>query len=98
MTFDFKRMLKYERNVGDRDQNIRYGTGSLAIVISLFLGSVPLLLLGIALLASGYTHFCPLYAGMGRTTAGSCCGGKAKTAQEGGHSCCGGDKPQAHQH
>ncbi len=86
MQFDFKRMLKYEYNVGDRDQTIRYGVGSISILVSLFLGSVPLLLLGIALLVSGYTHFCPIYAGLGRTTA-SCCG-QAKKAQAGQPSCC----------
>jgi|GEM_PF-909305 len=88
MNFDFQRMLKYERNVGDQDQKIRFGGGALAIFISLFLGSVPLLLLGIALLASGYTRFCPLYAGMGRSTFSSCCGGKTK--EEKAHGCCGG--------
>ncbi len=98
MQFDFKRMLKYEYNVGDRDQTIRYGVGSFSILVSLFLGSVPLLLLGIALLVSGYTHFCPIYAGLGRTTA-SCCG-QANKAQAGGPSCCEGKaeamKPKTH--
>lgn len=89
MNFDYKRMLKYQRNVGDQDQKIRYGVGALATLVSLFLGSVPLLLLGIALFASGYTRFCPIYAGMGRSTFSSCCGGKAKEEQ--GHACCGGE-------
>ncbi len=96
MNFDFKRMLKFERNVGDRDQKIRYGVGVLSILVSVFLGSVPLLLLGIGLLVSGYTHFCPIYAGMGRSTFSSCCGNKAK--QEEGHACCGGKEDKAHQH
>ncbi len=95
MNFDFNRMLKYERNVGDQDQKIRYGVGALACLISLFLGSVPLLLLGIALLASGYTRFCPLYAGMGRSTFSSCCGGQAKKTES--HSCCSGEEDKSQQ-
>jgi hypothetical protein len=95
MPFDFKRMLKYEYNVGDKDQKIRYGVGSLSIFLSLFLGSVPLLLLGIALLISGYTHFCPIYAGLGKTTACSGCGTqkaccKEKEEKTDSHSCCNG--------
>lgn len=78
MNFDFKRMLKYERNVGDKDQKIRYGVGAFLILVSLFLGNVILLLLGIILLASGYTRWCPIYSGMGRSTFSSCCGGHAK--------------------
>lgn len=87
MQFDFKRMLKYTYNVGDRDQKIRYGVGVFSILVSLFLGSVPLLLLGIALLVSGYTHFCPIYAGLGKTTA--CCD-QAEQAQAETSSCCAG--------
>lgn len=94
MQFDFKRMFRYERNVGDQDRQIRYGVGALTILASMFLGSIPLLLLGIGLLASGYTRFCPVYAAMGRTTLPSCCTGKA---EEQGHSCCSG-KDEAHQH
>ena len=95
MNFDYSRMLKYERNVGDQDQKIRFGVGALSILVSLFLGSVPLLLLGIALLASGYTRFCPIYAGMGRSTFSSCCGGQAKGEQS--HACCGEDEDKSTQ-
>ncbi len=97
MNFDFKRMLKYQRNVGDQDQKIRYGVGFLACLISIFLGSVPLLLLGIALFASGYTRYCPIYSGMGRSTFSSCCGGKAKETAD-SHSCCSGEEGKAQQH
>ncbi len=90
MDFDFKRMFRYERNVGDQDRNIRYGVGALSILVSIFLGSIPLLLLGIALLASGYTRFCPLYAAMGRTTLPPCCAGKEKPAKQ--HTCCSGQE------
>ncbi|BCX80666.1 hypothetical protein MIT9_P0240 [Methylomarinovum caldicuralii] len=93
MEFDFKRMFKYERNVGDRDRQIRYGVGALSVLISLFLGSIPLLLLGIALLVSGFTRFCPIYAGMGRSTLPPCCAGKMKEKES--HGCCGGEEKKA---
>ncbi|GAB6066856.1 hypothetical protein JCM13664_01740 [Methylothermus subterraneus] len=102
MQFDFKRMLKYQYNVGEQDQKIRYGVGGLSIFVSLFLGSVPLLLLGIALLISGYTHFCPIYAGLGKTTACPGCGqGEKACASQAeetpkAHSCCGGHGHTAH--
>lgn len=92
MNFDFKRMLQYQRNIGDQDQKIRYGVGAASILLSIFLGSIFLLLLGIALLASGYTRFCPVYAGMGRSTLPPCCAAKAKAEE---HACCGGE---THQH
>lgn len=107
MQFDFKRMLKYEYNVGDRDQKIRYGVGGFSILVSLLLGSVPLLLLGIALLVSGYTHFCPIYAGLGRTTAccgeakkaQACCKSQAEEMETEPHACCSGQgHDQAQQH
>ncbi|HHJ40096.1 MAG: hypothetical protein AXA67_07680 [Methylothermaceae bacteria B42] len=75
MGFDFKKMLKYERNIGDKEQKIRYGIGALLIFISLFLGSVILLMTGIVLLATGYTRWCPINSGLGRNTFASCCGG-----------------------
>ncbi len=97
MDFDFKRMFQYQRNVGDQDQKIRYGVGVLSILISIFLGSIPLLLLGIGLLASGYTRFCPVYAAMGKTTMPPCCAGKAKEKKAEHHACCGsGEKAQQH--
>ncbi len=108
MQFDFKRLFQYERNVGDKDRQIRYGVGALSILVSLFLGSIPLLLLGIGLLASGFTRFCPIYSAMGKTTlppccagkhekqeAHTCCGGEKKAEEAGGHGCCGGE---GHEH
>ncbi len=94
MEFDLKRMFRYERNVGNQDRKIRYGAGILSILVSIFLGSIPLLLLGIALLASGYTRFCPAYAAMGRSTLPPCCAGKKKEAEA--HACCGGEKAGQH--
>jgi Protein of unknown function (DUF2892) len=80
--FDFKRMTHREFNVGMKEQRIRYGIGSFALLVSVFLGNIPLLALGSYLVASGYMRWCPVYSGMSRTSVRpgeempkSCCGG-----------------------
>lgn len=67
MNFDIKR-IKYEKNVGDKDQKIRYGAGSALLLTTLFMGNVPLLVLGGVLIASAYTRWCPIYSGLGKST------------------------------
>lgn len=80
MSFDFKRALKKEVNVGLKEQKIRYGVGSALLLISVFLGNIPLLLIGIVLVATGFTRWCPAYSGLNRTTVdpneptSTCCG------------------------
>lgn len=68
MNFDFKRMLKRELNVGLKDQKIRYGAGSGLLLASVFLGNIPLLVLGAILVASAFLRWCPAYSGMGKST------------------------------
>ncbi len=68
MNFDFKRMLKFEINVGDKEKKIRLYAGCAALFISLFLASIPLLLIGLILVATGYTAWCPVYSGLEKTT------------------------------
>ena len=68
MNFDFKRMLKFEINVGTKEKKIRLYTGAASLFVSLFLASVPLLLIGLILVATGYTVFCPVYSGMEKST------------------------------
>lgn len=65
--FDFKK-VKYEVNIGSRDQQIRYGAGIATLVISLFMGDVFLLIIGCALVASAYVRWCPAYSGLGHNT------------------------------
>lgn len=68
MAFDYKRMLHRELNVGLKERRIRYGAGAASAFISVFLGNIPLLLLGIALIATAHTRWCPVYSGMSRST------------------------------
>lgn len=82
MSFDFKKMLKKEGiNVGLKEQKARYGAAAAAGLLSVFLGNVTLLLLSIALAATGFVRWCPAYAGLGRNTCdpnepapAACCG------------------------
>jgi len=80
VSFDFKRAIKKEVNVGLNEQKIRYGAGSVLLLISVFLGNIALLLIGIVLVATGFTRWCPVYSGLNRTTvdpnepAKACCG------------------------
>ncbi len=80
MSFDFKRALKKEVNVGLKEQKIRYGAGSALLLLSVFLGNIALLLIGIVLVATGFTRWCPVYSGLNRTTvdpnepSAACCG------------------------
>lgn len=68
MKFDFKRALQKEVNVGLKEQKIRYAAGAAAILISVFWGNIPLLLIGSMLIATAYTRWCPAYSGLGKST------------------------------
>jgi hypothetical protein len=70
MSFDYKRMLKKEVNVGLKEQKIRYGAGAAAIVASVFLGNIALLLVGCILIYTAYTRWCPAYSGLSKSTVG----------------------------
>jgi hypothetical protein len=80
MKFDFKRALKKELNVGLKEQKIRYGVGSALLLASVFMGNIPLLVIGSVLVATGLTRWCPAYSGLNRSTVdaneppASCCG------------------------
>jgi hypothetical protein len=68
MSFDFKRMLKKEVNVGLKEQKIRYGAGCAVLLLSVVLGNVPLLLLGAVLIATAFMRWCPAYSAMNRSS------------------------------
>jgi hypothetical protein len=70
MNFDFKRMLKFEHNVGEKEKKYRLYAGSALLVISLFVpgGEVLLLLMGLVLVATGYSGWCPVYSGLNKNT------------------------------
>jgi hypothetical protein len=85
MSFDFKRALKPELNVGLKDRKIRYGAGAAALLLSVFLGNIFLLVIGGVLVASAYMRWCPAYSGLNKSTvnpdeeqasgSGGCCSG-----------------------
>ena len=68
MSFDFKRMIKFEHNVGEKEKKYRLYGGAALIVISIFTASIALLLIGLVLVATGFTGFCPAYAGLNKNT------------------------------
>ncbi|MFI3158252.1 MAG: DUF2892 domain-containing protein [Methylococcaceae bacterium] len=70
MNFDFKRMLKFEHNVGEKEKKYRLYAGAALLVISLFVpgGEVLLLLVGLVLVATGYSGWCPAYSGLNKNT------------------------------
>ncbi|MGJ0483001.1 MAG: YgaP family membrane protein [Methylomicrobium sp.] len=68
MSFDFKRMLKFEHNVGEKEKKYRIYGGAALFVISVVTASVFLLIVGCALIASGFWGWCPVYSGLGKNT------------------------------
>lgn len=68
MSFDFKRMLKFEHNVGEKEKKYRLYGGTALIVVSVFLGDILSLLVGLILVATGYSGWCPVYSGLNKNT------------------------------
>jgi cytochrome b subunit of formate dehydrogenase len=68
MSFDFKRMMKLEHNVGEKEKKYRLYAGAALLVISIFTAQVLLLLVGLVLVATGFTGKCPIYSGLGKNT------------------------------
>lgn len=68
MSFDYKRMMKFEHNVGGKEKKYRLYAGVALLVISLFTAQILLLLVGLVLVATGYTGWCPAYSGLGKNT------------------------------
>jgi hypothetical protein len=79
MSFDFKRALKFEHNVGAKEKQYRLYAGAALIVVSVFTAEITLLLVGLILVATGFTGFCPVYAGMNKNT---CTADAAPTAED----------------
>lgn len=68
MSFDYKRLVKFQINVGDKDKQMRLIAGSILLLISVFTAKIILLIAGLVLIATGYTRFCPAYAAMDKNT------------------------------
>jgi hypothetical protein len=68
MSFDFKRAIKFEHNVGCKEKMYRIYAGSAALFISIFTASIALLVVGLILVATGYSGWCPVYSGLEKNT------------------------------
>lgn len=68
MSFDVKRMIKFEHNVGEKEKKYRLYGGAALVAISIFTASIALLLVGVVLIATGFTGWCPAYSGMNKNT------------------------------
>jgi hypothetical protein len=68
MSFDYKKLTKFEVNVGEKETKIRLIAGSVLLTASLFTASIILLILGLVLVATGYTRVCPAYSAMDKNT------------------------------
>lgn len=68
MSFDYKRMIKFEHNVGAKDKKIRLYAGVALLAVSLFTASIILLLVGLVLVATSYFGWCPAYSGFGKNS------------------------------
>ena len=68
MNFDFKRMMKIERNLSIKEKQYRLYSGIAMLVVSLFTASIPLLVFGVFCVVEFYLSWCPVCAGMNRNT------------------------------
>ena len=68
MNFDIKRALVREFNVGGKEQRIRYGVGIALLLVSAFLANIAMLLIGLVLVVTAKTQWCPVYSGLGKTS------------------------------
>lgn len=81
MSFDYKRLIKFELNVGAKEKNMRMAAGTALLVISLFTAKVALLLIGLILVATGYSGWCPAYSGFGKNTNENAATGEEKPTE-----------------
>ncbi|PKM13514.1 MAG: DUF2892 domain-containing protein [Gammaproteobacteria bacterium HGW-Gammaproteobacteria-3] len=68
MSFDYKRVVKFEHNLGEVDKKYRMMGGIALVVLSIFSAKILLILIGIVLIATSYTGWCPVYSGFGKNT------------------------------
>lgn len=69
MSFDYKRLMKFEHNLGAKDKKVRLYSGVILLAVSLFTASVLMLLVGLVLVATSYSGWCPVYSGFNKSTA-----------------------------
>ncbi|MCQ8116717.1 YgaP family membrane protein [Methylomonas rosea] len=71
MSFDYKRLIKFEHNIGEKDKKVRMVSGVVLLAVSLFTASILMLLVGLALVATSYSGWCPAYSSMDKNTLGT---------------------------
>ncbi|MBD9361380.1 YgaP family membrane protein [Methylomonas fluvii] len=71
MSFDYKRLIKFEHNIGEKDKKVRMVSGVVLLSVSLFTASILMLLVGLVLVATSYSGWCPVYSGMEKNTLGA---------------------------
>lgn len=79
MSFDYKRMIKFEHNIGEKEKKYRLYGGAALVAVSIFTASIALLLIGMLLIATGFSGWCPAYSGMNKNT---CCAGDSSATSE----------------
>lgn len=68
MSFDYKRLIKFEHNIGAKDKKVRLYAGVALLFVSLFTASILMLVVGIVLVATSYFGWCPAYSGFDKNT------------------------------
>jgi len=68
MNFDYKRLTKFEYNIGVKDKKIRMAAGIVLFAVSLFTAKILLLIVGCILIATSFFGWCPVYSGFAKTT------------------------------
>lgn len=68
MNFDYKRLASREINIGEKEKKIRLIAGSILLFVSLFTAKIILLLVGLVLIATGYSRVCPAYSAINKST------------------------------
>ena len=68
MSFDLKRAMRREFNVGGKEQRLRYGAGIAMLLVSVFLANIPLLLIGVVRVVTAKLQWCPVYSGLGKSS------------------------------
>lgn len=68
MSFDYKRLTKFELNIGEQEKKYRVMGGAALLVVAVFTAKIILLLVGLVLVATGYSGWCPVYSAMDKNT------------------------------
>ncbi|MEY4768520.1 MAG: hypothetical protein RL637_1159 [Pseudomonadota bacterium] len=68
MSFDYKRLIQFEHNIGTKEAKMRMMIGAAALFISIFTASILLLIVGLVMVAEGYVGWCPMYSALHKNT------------------------------